>query len=45
MLDDPAEQPMPLATDNRLALAPGTLIAVGVWACVFAAFVVLGLQS
>ncbi len=45
MLDDPAEQPLPVTSDHRLALAPGTLIAVGVWACVFAAFVVLGLQS
>ncbi len=44
MLDDPAEQPLPIVTDTRLAFAPGTLIAVGVWACAFAAFVVLGLQ-
>ena len=29
----------------RPAFSTGTLIAVGVWACVFAAFVVLGLQS
>ena len=24
---------------------PGTLVAVGVWACLFAAFIVLGLNS
>ncbi len=45
MLDDPAERHLPIATDTRPALAPGTLVAVGVWACVFAAFIVLGLQS
>jgi hypothetical protein len=45
MLDDPAEQPMPAATASRPVFAPGTLIAVGVWACIFAAFVVLGLRS
>jgi len=45
MLDDPAEQPLPAVTASRPVFAPATLIAVGVWACVFAAFVVLGLQS
>ena len=45
MLDDPAEQPLPTVTASRPALTPGTLIAVGVWASVFALFVVLGLQS
>ena len=45
MLDDPAEQPLPLVTASRPGFSPGTLIAVGVWACVFATFVVLGLKS
>ena len=45
MLDDPAEQPLPVVTDSRLAFSPGTLIAVGVWACLFTAFIVLGLNS
>lgn len=45
MLDDAAEQPMPTATASRPAFSSGTLIAVGVWACLFAAFVVLGLRS
>ena len=29
----------------RLAFTSGTLIAVGIWACLFALFIVLGLQS
>ncbi|GEM_PF-1960116 len=45
MLDDPAEQPLPVVTASRLAFSPGTLIAVGVWACLFATFIVLGLNS
>ena len=45
MLDDPAEQPLPLDTASRPALSSGTLIAVGVWACLFVVFVMLGLQS
>ncbi|SDR67090.1 hypothetical protein [Opitutus sp. GAS368] len=45
MLDDPAEQPLPSVTASRPAFPPGTLIAVGVWACVFATFIVLGLRS
>jgi hypothetical protein len=45
MLDDPAEQPLPVVTASRQAFSPGTLIAVGVWACLFAVFIVLGLNS
>jgi len=45
MLDDPAEQPLPTVTASRPALTSGTLIAVGVWACLFAVFVLLGLRS
>jgi uncharacterized OsmC-like protein len=30
---------------TRPGFSPGTLIAVGLWACVFAIFIVLGLRS
>jgi len=45
MLDDPAEQPLPVAATPAAFATPGTLIAVGVWACLFALFIVLGLNS
>lgn len=45
MLDDPAEQPLPVVTDTRLAFSPGTRLAIGVWACLFTLFIVLGLNS
>ena len=45
MLDDPAEQPLPLVSVSRPVFSPGALIALGIWACVFAAFIVLGLRS
>ncbi|HEY0864951.1 MAG TPA: hypothetical protein VGD97_12670 [Lacunisphaera sp.] len=45
MLDDPAEQPLPVASAPAAFATPGTLIAIGVWACLFALFIVLGLNS
>jgi len=45
MLDDPAEQPLPVVTDTHLAFSPGTRLAIGVWACLFTLFIVLGLNS
>jgi hypothetical protein len=43
MSQAPSES-QPSATPAAFA-TPGTLIALGVWACLFAVFIVLGLNS
>ncbi len=45
MLDLPADKQTSAVPENRPVFATGTLIFVGVWACVFAAFIALGLRS
>jgi hypothetical protein len=45
MLELPADHQPPDSSAPRPVFGRGTLIAVGVWACVFVVFVVLGLRS
>jgi len=45
MLELPVENQTPAAPESRPFFGPGTLIAVGVWVCVFVTFAVLGLRS
>jgi hypothetical protein len=43
MAPSPSESPTPTAP--AAFATPGTLVAVGVWACLFTLFIVLGLLS
>lgn len=44
MSQSPTES-QPVASAPAAFTTPGTLIAVGVWACLFVLFIVLGLNS
>jgi hypothetical protein len=45
MSHSPIESSSPAPSAPAAFTTPGTLVAVGVWACLFALFIVLGLNS
>ncbi len=44
-MSQPTESQVTAVSAPRPSFAPGTLVFIAVWACVFTAFIVLGLRA